>query len=416
MFIRETGEFINSFIPTFKKGKRTQQKSKEYNKILKILYNDIYSAYMNLRKTSCRKSYLNKITTNDLSKKPEMYNGNTRFFPSDIKKYINENEKYQLTFKCKVGGRDIRIYFTLFNEDNLLELDKYTEYVDIMYMWLDICGSYSLKHCANTLDIYIYQTPFSKTLPNKMSTTIGIDNVNTAFTTWCSPKSEIVIYREEEWFKVFIHETFHSYGLDFGSSNNVSNLHKKLQTIFPIDSNFDVTESYAEAWARIINCAICSFNSLNNKKDFNLFKDYINFCIEFERIFSLYQCIKVLNFMGLSYEDLHGNKDTHAYLRKNLYRENTHVFAYYVLTSIFLNDYSGFLEWCYSHNPSFLKFSNTQPNFDKFSKYIESNYNTSSFNNSINDMENLYNTFGNKTGNKYKKILTSTRMTIIEFL
>jgi len=428
MFIKKTsGEFINSFIPTFKKNKKSSPKSKEYNNILKILYNDIYTAYINPRKTSCKKSNLNKITIKEVSKKPEMYNSNTRFFPLEIKKYINENEKYQLIYNCKVGGRDIRIYFTLFNEDDLLELDKYTECANMMYMWLDICASYSMKHCANTLDIYIYQTPFSKTLPDAVSTTIGTNNVNTAFTTWCSPKSEIVIYRDEEWFKVFIHETFHAYGLDFGSNNNnnnSSNLHKTLQSLFPIDSDFDATEAYAETWARIINCAFCGFNSLENKKDFILFKDYINFCIEFERIFSLYQCIKMLNFMGLSYEDLHGDKERHAYLRKNLYRENTHVFAYYILTSIFLNNYSGFLEWCYTHNPSLLQFNNTAPTINAFAEYIENNYNTPLFNASINNMNNLYNTFGNtldnknknKNKNKYKKLLTSSRMSMIEFI
>ena len=423
MFIKKTsGEFINSFIPTFKKNKKSSPKSKEYNNILKILYNDIYTAYINPRKTSCKKSNLNKITIKEVSKKPEMYNSNTRFFPLEIKKYINENEKYQLIYNCKVGGRDIRIYFTLFKEDDLLELDKYTEYVNMMYMWLEICASYSMKHCANTLDIYIYQTPFSKTLPNLVSTTIGADNVNTAFTTWCSPKSEIVIYRDEEWFKVFIHETFHTYGLDFGINNHISsNLQKTLQSLFPIDSDFDATEAYAETWARIINCAFCSFNSLGNKKEYTLFKDYMNFCIEFERIFSLYQCNKILNFMGLSYEDLHGDKERHAYLRKNLYRENTHVFAYYVLTSIFLNNYSGFLEWCYTHNPSLLQFNNTEPTINAFAEYIENNYNTPLFNASINNMNQLYNTFGNtldknKNKYKYKKLLTSSRMSMIEFL
>ena len=67
MFIKKTsGEFINSFIPTFKKNKKTSPKSKEYNNILKILYNDIYTAYTNPRKTSCKKSNLNKITIKEV--------------------------------------------------------------------------------------------------------------------------------------------------------------------------------------------------------------------------------------------------------------------------------------------------------------------------------------------------------------
>ena len=45
-------------------------------------------------------------------------------------------------------------------------------------------------------------------------------HVNTGFTTTCPVDSEIVIFREEEWFKVFIHETFHNFALDFSDMNN----------------------------------------------------------------------------------------------------------------------------------------------------------------------------------------------------
>jgi hypothetical protein len=417
MFIRETsGEFINSFISTFKKNKlniKNKQYSKEYNKIIKTLYNDIYKAHLNPRKTSCVKSVITPINKNKEAIKPEIYN--SRFFPAYIKKYINEQEKYQLMYKCKVGGREICIYFTLFSEDNLLDLDKYTEYVKIMYMWLDICANYSLKHCVNTLDIYVYQTPFLKKMPSSITTTLDVEHVNTAFTMSCNPTGEIVIYRDEEWFKVFIHETFHAYGLDFASMN-VSKLHKTLKELFPIDSDFNVTEAYAETWARIINGAFCSFNSLENKDDYSLFNDYMDFCLQFERIFSLYQCNKLLKFMGLTYEDLHGEEEKHAYLRKNLYRENTNVFSYYILTAIFLNDYTGFLQWCNTHNTSLLQFNSSDTNMNAFGEYIQNNYNNKLFINGINEINKLYNTFGKSKTNNYKKILSTTRMSIIEFI
>ena len=46
--------------------------------------------------------------------------------------------------------------------------------------------------------------------------------------------SEIIIFRNEEWFKVFVHETFHLFGVDF---SNMSNL-KKSKDIFTFSANF----------------------------------------------------------------------------------------------------------------------------------------------------------------------------------
>ena len=152
----------------------------------------------------------------------------------------------------------------------MADLDKYDEYAKFMYMWLYVCSLYSRKKCAKTLDIYIYLTPFTKSLPDTNTSTLGPDNVNTAFTLACSPNSEMVIFRREEWKKVFIHETFHTYGLDF-SSHDSNIIKKSVSEIFPIDSEYDIEEAYAETWARIINSAFCSYNSLVDKKDTKTF-------------------------------------------------------------------------------------------------------------------------------------------------
>jgi len=415
-FTKFSEEGIKCFLPLFKStsNKKTSINKSSYHKILKILHTDIYAAYKNTLEDACFKSDLVKINNNkeQNQKKPEIYN--SRFFPSHIKSYVNAEEKYQLTYTCKVGGRQIQIHFTLFSETELLEIEKYKKYAAMIYMWLHICASYSAKTCANTLTIYIYPTPFQKTLPSSITTTIGVDHVNTAFTMHCSPMGEIVIYRAEEWFKVFIHETFHAYGLDFGANPNATILTKSLQTLFPIDSEYDAAEAYAETWARIMNCALCSFISLENKKDIYLFIDYLEFCLQLERLFTFYQCNKLLNFMGLTYEDIHGIGEKNAYLRKNLYRENTHVFAYYILTAIFLNDYGGFLVWCHEHNTSLLKFNGTDKNFHEIATYISDHYKNKQMSKSISITNELYQTLKNKKSNKYKKIINTSRMTMVE--
>lgn len=431
-----TNEFIKTTLPLLKSNNKLlpksfihkkSEKTKAYHKVLNILYNDIYQAYKIVRQKACFKSHLHAITKAMPAPKPDLFN-NTRFFPAAIKQFINTHEKYQLIYTCNINGREITIYFTLFYEEDLLNLDKYTEYVKNMYIWLSICGTYTSQKCASTsLAIYIYHTPFSKKIPDTMMTTLGSEQVNTAFTLHCAPAGEIVVYRAEEWFKVFIHETFHSFGLDLGATIPKTLL-SALRTLFPIKTDYSPAEAYAETWARIMNCAMCVFGSLPNKKEFALFIKNMDYCLQVERLFALYQCNKILKFMGLSYTDLFDLTDEKSYLRRNLYKEATHVFAYYILTAILLNDYEGFLEWCNMHNISLLEFTKNDFNYREIAVYIKDNYNNA---NLIADMELLntaYVTLGLVTSgslvneNIYGTVPTphllvqTSRMSIIETL
>ena len=426
-FTSSSNEFIKKLIPFLKKNQQTQNTQSsssstilnnsplqvsQFNKILEILYKDIYDSYKITRSKSCFKINIIKITDVFKHKKPDMYD-DSRYLSSFIKKFINENEKYQLNYYCNIGGRKINIYFTLFSEDELLLIDTYTEYINNIYIWLTICDSYSSKRCANKLDLYIYPTPFSKKLPEKMTSTISTEHVNSAFTLSCAPVGEIVIYRKEEWFKVFIHETFHAYGLDFGNHTS-KKIHETLAQIFPINSEYDATEAYTETWARIMNCAMVGFNLLENKENKKEFIKNIDFCLQIERFFSLYQATKVLRFMGLRYQDIHKLDNNSSYLRNNLYRENTHVFAYYILTSILMNNYIGFLVWCYTHNTSLLQFSASDYNFKEFSKYIKRQYDKPMQEEIIKlqSFDGYLNT--NNNNNNNNELLNTTRMSIIE--
>ena len=220
----------------------------------------------------------------------------------------------------------------------------------------------------------MYLTPLKKNLPKRVTNIIGVENVNTAVTLRCAPKGEIIIYRNEEWMKVFIHETFHSFGLDL-NQQSVQILKSKIKNLFPIDSDFAVDEAYSETWARIMNTAFTSYDAMKKsngtKEDFLL---YMTFSLQTERLFALEQINKVLEFMGLSYEILWGESDIDDYLRKNLYREKTSVFAYYILCGIFMNNFYEFLFWCKKNNLKFLNFHETTNNIEKFGKFIEKNY------------------------------------------
>ena len=411
-FSAQLDDLIKPFIKTFGKCDKTvlsKADNKAFEAILISLHQAIAKSNELVINSGCFKSSVVAIRdkTSEV-KRPEDYS-NSRFFPSAIQQYIKENEVHQLNFSCgNVGGREINIHITLFSEKEVDNLAVYVQNVRMMYVWLHVCAQYASTKCTNVLDVYIYPTPFTKNLPSSSATVLGPEHVNTAFTFACAPKGQLIIFREEEWFKVFIHETFHAYGLDFARSD-VTELKTAIQSLFPIQSDFDLYEAYTETWARIINCVFCSFNSLENKKDKKTFLTNFNFCIELERMFAVYQCTKILSFMGLHYNDIHQKNN---YLRDTLYKENTHVFAYYIMTAVFLNDYQGFLLWCRKNNQDLLKFELTSLNFKEFSDYIERIYNCNALLNAVDYMGKL-NKQVNSNKNSHKKLIKTTRMSII---
>jgi hypothetical protein len=163
-------------------------------------------------------------------------------------------------------NRNINIIF-ITEDDNIETLiDTYNNYVDYMLVWLYIADIYSSKKCVKQLKIFIYHTSLLKILPDTNIEILNQNNVNTGFSRTCPSDSEIVIFRKEEWFKVFIHETFHNFGLDF-SSMNVIPCNEMILKLFPVNSEVTLYEAYTEFWARIINALFCSFINMKNKND-----------------------------------------------------------------------------------------------------------------------------------------------------
>jgi hypothetical protein len=70
----------------------------------------------------------------------------------------------------------------------------------------------------------------------------------------------IYIFRKEEWFKVFIHETFHSLGLDFARMPEES-ANQALFSIFPVRCDYRFYEAYTETWATILHSLILAMES-----------------------------------------------------------------------------------------------------------------------------------------------------------
>lgn len=359
---------IKYFIPLLEKNKLKNIKHPETNNIFCSLYKDFLEA----EKTIDFKEY-EPILHNP--NEPLILQSSTRYFPKEIRTYINNTASSLFKYVSSVNKREININFYRFGGNNS-NINK--PLVKMMCVWLFICSKYSHKKCAETININIYLTPFKKSLPFNNTSILSTEHVNTAFTMACAPKGEITIFREEEWFKVFIHETFHSYGLEFGMHDALP-FKKVLKKTFPIKSDFEANEAYTETWARIINCCLYSFYNLDNKLDIKTYLLYVDFSLQIERIFSIFQMSKVLNFMGLEYKQLYNLDENSHYKRQQLYKENTHVFGYYILTAVFLNDYSQFMTWCFNNNTgsnlkAFMKFNCNKESFHKMGDYFEAIY------------------------------------------
>ena len=383
--------------------------------ILTELYNELFDAYnylLSLKQT--RGNYytmvMKKIDSSTQITKPQIFNSNS--FPEVVRKHIDEMTMCELTYSFSLLGRNIKLNFMIEEDGIELKLDIFDKYVDSIVMWLYILNQYSSKACSNTLVVYFYFTSLEKKLPSSNISILDEINVNTAFTTTCPKDSEIVVFRKEEWFKVFIHETFHNFGLDF-SDMNCDEATGFILNIFKVSSKVNLYESYTEFWAEIMNALFCSFIELKDKTNIEEFLSNAEFFINFERTYSFFQLVKTLNFMGLKYSDLYSNNSNSKVLRDNLYKENTNVLSYYVIKTILINNYQSFLYWCKKNNISLLQFKKTILNQRSYCKFIERFYKSKSM------LENIYNTqqFLFKI-NKSKKInnyiLSNLRMSICE--
>lgn len=365
------------------------------NEIFELLldaneYIDMVSFIRNIKsKTSETKELLN---LNSL---------NSNFLPSLIKKYIIETNCLIFEYKSSINGKNITINFYYYedlnssnnsssnitNNDIDSSLKIYDYYAKLVLMWIYILNIYSKKKCGKNLRIDIYHTHFNKKIPDNKNDILGPLNANSAFTTNCSINSEIIIFRKEEWFKVFIHETMHNFDLDFSLMDQTI-FNKNMKKIFSINSKMNIFEAYCDFWARIILSCFNSFifltndvvsksKSLNNKIEKKDFYKICDLFIEIERTFTIFQANKVLNYMNLEYTDFINDKNINDNYNKSKllnFKEDTNIFSYYIVTAILFVQYNQFIGWCQTNNKLLFKFDNTTKNLRLFERYIKDIY------------------------------------------
>lgn len=192
-----------------------------------------------------------------------------------------------------VGPHKITFYYTTENPDDLFG------FVDRL-LWV-------LEPTPIVAEILL--TSAKKFYPK--GKVFGPSNVNTGYSS-----DKVVVYRKEEWFKVLIHELFHS--LHHERVLFEPSLQKRILALFKVDSEVNLYESYCEVWARTLNC--CILSSCNHAP--------VETLLQHEKKYSLRHMVNVLNHMGLTYPQLFEPSD---------YKEETNVLAYVVLTAILMH-------------------------------------------------------------------------------
>ena len=367
----------------------------KHNKIENVLilfFNLINNAdnyVKNKRKDNYLTHTINKI--NNINDIPKSSMNNSYLFPNEIQQYINNNSLYNINFNCKIKGRLINVDFIIFNKMSNNSLSIINNQIHMIFMWIYILQQYSLKKCSKYINLFVYFTPFTKILPNNRLTSINSTNVNSGFTTGCKEFTEIVLYRTEEWFKVFIHETFHNFGLDF-SDINLYTTDKKLKEIFNLNIEYNLYESYCETWARIWNTLFYSYFAVpyTIKPNSTMFISNFYKNIKIEAQHSLIQMLKILQFHDLNYSTITNKQPSNITICNHLYSEQTSVFSYYIITSLLINNFDLFIIWCDINNNNIIQFKKTPNNLDKYIELIKKCEYNKHLKNNINKIEKSF--------------------------
>lgn len=441
MKLTNASKYLLKFMKSNMTKKNCLDNTKLTNKtktILTQLHEDLVSAHIAL--SDLQKQHMNdtfyKMRITPIRNSSQIIQSSTfssHYLPKEVRAYIDKHSVSTLTYTFAMPiqthpiatFRQVTIHFTVEEKDIEDHLDQYNSYVEKIYVWLHIANLYAPTHCSKEVTLFLYFTPLGKQLPASPVEVLDAIHVNTAVTTSCAPSTEITLYRKEEWFKVLIHETFHNFGLDFSNMNN-KECAMRMRKLFPVESEVNLYEAYTEFWAETMNVAFCSFYSLkkSQQNDAGEFIGKFDAFMHMEINYSLFQAVKILHFMGLTYEAMHSPSEYAKTLRTTLYKENTNVLSYYVIRMVLLTHYQQTLAWCDAHNDELLQFKKTTTNQRLFCDFIKQHYANKRTMNGIYCMQEVwrdllikYGAFtepNTKTKDNVGFIMNNTRMTLCE--
>ena len=325
--------------------------SKDTQKLLKIInaykYNNLVLSPITKNKffmklySNLKKIYKHVLKTTDLDKqiiitplknKVETYLEDNKFTSKEITQSIINKLKYgySITFE-----NNTIIYFS---PEKKLEpiIPKNIKELCIIIKTLKILFNRSDKDQHLTY----FSLPNKKELPLKnienekkknKSLELGPHECNSGLTY--INLGHIVIYRQEEFLKVLIHEMIHANHID--EHLRTSEMSKK----FCVNYEVLLNETFTETFANLLNIFFINIRLNGSKKDLNvLYKNEVKYSIYiYSRILDYYKINSVYDFIK-------SKKDNTC---KTIFPQKTNVMAYYLLKNILLiqnYDFSKYLE------------------------------------------------------------------------
>lgn len=351
--------------------------------------------------------YKNKIKVPELTSKPFHKSIKEVFNHMNPQLRVSVENQMKLTFSCEISvKKPIKIAISTENNEDTKNINKYFY---LVILWLHIViNHYASSICmSQPLSIYIMLSDLKKLLPSgeclEDQCVIKNTSVNTGYSSSCR---HIVIYRKEEWLKVFIHETIHNFNLDFSSCYQYqeSNIKKSFGIINDRLST-RLYEAYTESLARMINVLLITYEQFSsseiNENDF-VKKAHSN--ITLEQINAYFQVAKIIKYQKLSF------------LNKNMtnfgkYHEETANLSYYFIVCVLYSDFQHYIGWIRENNKNTLQFNNDNNTQQQlFVDYINLRKNQPIFQNNLSYISSKY---FSKSKNNY--LYTFMRKSLLDF-
>lgn len=231
-----------------------------------------------------------------------------------------------INYIYKVDDLLLNISIFSYNKNQFMKYKYYINNILSLFCLVKkIVGSSCLK---NECNINIFLTKLEKRINFNNKQILNSENVNTGFCYGCSENNTIILYREEEFLKVLLHELLHTFGIDKDLHTlNANFLNEIISFNTNIINNLKLYESYVEVTCLIIYTCYISY-----KMDNIHYKNIYNILYKYQLIHSFFQTNKILKYYNFNINDIFykGNRIN--------YNEDTNVFCYYILKSYLLYD------------------------------------------------------------------------------
>ena len=329
--LKNNSALTNEFINISKSSIMTR-----FLEYIYILLNNKQQLLRDINIVGSRRLEINKyIIKNKIIGYAEAHFRENKYIDESIVKYIitNIDNCKLVSYENIINSKKYVFEFIIYGRE--ISIKNLDSIVEKMLLIVQVIIALSNNKSRQGQHVTIFLTPFKKKLDINSSNILGAKNANSGFTYTNHTDNAIIIYRKEEFFKVFIHESIHYYGVDKALHKplNDPTHYNKFIKLFNINNNDFISigfnESITEFWAFIMFLCIISYD-----RSIKL----ANFIAEYERLYKIelvhiiFQLVKILNHNNLTYTQLLSKTNSK-------YRETTHIFSYYIIKTMLVYNY-----------------------------------------------------------------------------